>query len=225
MKNISQYVAEFIGTFFLVLFACGAMILASLDITPGFVVPIIFGGTISIMIYAVGHISGAHFNPAVTIAFCVARHFPLKKVPFYILAQVLGASLASYLHYLRFGPLNHNFGATTLAVSLPLGIGVEFILSFVLMFVIISVATDTRAVGELAGIAIGLTVALCAFVGGPDTGASMNPARSFGPALLSGTLAGSWMYFIVPILGTVTGALVYEKIRCEYASESGHGCC
>ncbi|RLA64451.1 MAG: aquaporin [Epsilonproteobacteria bacterium] len=225
MKNTSQYIAEFIGTFFMVLFACGAIILASLDITPSFMIPIIFGGTITIMIYAVGHISGAHFNPAVTIAFCVARKFPMKKVPFYILAQVLGATFASYLHYLRFGPLNHNFGATTLSVSLPMGMGIEFILSFVLMFVIISVATDTRAVGELAGLAIGLTVALCAFIGGPDTGASMNPARSFGPALFNGTLSQTWMYFIVPILGTISGALVYEKIRCESDKEADHGCC
>lgn len=225
MKNFSQYVAEFIGTFFMVLFACGAMVMADLDVMPPFIIPLIFGGTITIMIYAVGHISGAHFNPAVTIAFCMARHFPLKKVPFYILAQVSGATLASYLHYLRFGPLNHNFGATMLSVSLPVGMGIEFILSFVLMFVIISVATDTRAVGELAGLAIGLTVALCAFVGGPDTGASMNPARSFGPALFNGSLSQTWMYFIVPILGTVSGAFVYEKIRCEYDSESGHGCC
>ena len=130
MRNFSQYIAEFIGTFFMVLFACGSIIMFQLETSPSFIIPVIFGGTITIMIYAVGHISGAHFNPAVTIAFCVARKFPIKKVPFYILAQVLGATFASYLHSLRFGYLGHNFGATELSVSLPMGMGIEFILSY-----------------------------------------------------------------------------------------------
>ncbi|MDA8792193.1 aquaporin [Bacteriovoracaceae bacterium] len=209
----TQYMAEFIGTFFLVFFGCGSMILAELNPEfNGSFIPIIWGGAVSIMIYAVGHISGAHFNPAVTIAFWGVKRFPGKSVPGFILAQIFGALLASTVHLIIWGG-EHSFGATGLSVSLSSGMLVEVILSFALMFVIISVATDSRAIGELAGIAIGSTVALDAFVGGPLTKASMNPARSLAPALYSGELSTLWLYFIGPIIGAYLGAKVYEYIR------------
>ena len=228
-KNFyAQYFAEFIGTFFLVFFGCGSVILA--EINPGFdggFIPIVFGGAVSIMIYATGHISGAHFNPAVTIGFWSTRRFPLSKVCGYILAQCGGGILASCVHKIIFTEV-HGYGATLINSSTLSGFIMEMILSFSLMFVIISVATDSRAVGELAGIAIGSTVAVCAFVGGPITGASMNPARTLAPALLSGEFSLFWIYLFAPILGTVLGAKTYEWIRCNQDGETTKGptgCC
>ena len=224
----SQYIAELIGTFFLVFLGCGSIILFQLDTIdlPSFVIPVIFGGTVSIMIYAVGHISGAHFNPAVTIAFCVTRKFPPRKLPGYIIAQCLGAISASALHRMIWSEEYHDFGTTFSQLSIGMHCGVEFILSFLLMFVIISVATDTRAVGEMAGIAIGTTVTMAAFVGGPLTGASMNPARSLGPATMLFQFEQLWIYILIPILGATCGAFVYEKIRCNMnEGDSEHGCC
>jgi len=226
-KNfISLCIAEFIGTFFLVFMGCGSVILNELyeDSLPPLAIPIVFGGVVSVMIYAVGHISGAHFNPAVTLAFSLVRKFPLNRLPGYIGSQFLGGLLASLLHLFIWGS-NHSFGVTTLNVDLFPGIVMEVILSFLLMFVIMSVATDTRAVGELAGLAIGTTVTICAFIGGPLTGASMNPARSLGPALVSAQFINLWFYLLIPILGAVLGAKTYEFIRCHTDKPSDHGCC
>ena len=223
--QLSQYIAEFIGTFFLVFFGCGSMILAEMGTGPGASVAVIWGGVVSIMIYAVGHISGAHFNPAVTLAFWGANKFPAIRIPGYLLAQFLGGLLASGVHLLIWGA-DHSFGMTQFTLDPALVFCVEVILSFALMFVIMSVATDSRAVGELAGIAIGSTVALCAAVGGPLTKASMNPARSFAPALFAGDLSQFWLYLLAPIIGAILGAKTYDWIRCH--KESGHddqGCC
>jgi len=224
-----QCLAEFIGTFALVFAGCGAIIVHQLY--PGtlsnFGVPIVFGGIISVMIYAIGHISGAHFNPAVTFAFCVSRHFPARRVIGYIVAQCSGAVLASTFHALIFGTNLHNFGMTQTMLSPLTALGFEIILTFFLMFVIISVATDTRAVGEMAGLAIGTTVMVCAFFGGPLTGASMNPARSLGPALFAGNFSHFWIYVIGPFIGALMGAVVYEYIRCPKPGEKSDakGCC
>jgi aquaporin NIP len=224
--QLPQYIAEFIGTFFLVFFGCGAMILA--EVNPsynGSLVPFVWGGAVSIMIYAVGHISGAHFNPAVTIAFWSTKRFPSKRVAGYVIAQTGGALLASLVHAVIWG-FEHKFGSTQMSISIAGGFLVEVILSFALMFVIISVATDSRAVGELAGIAIGTCVALCAFVGGPLTNASMNPARSIAPSILDGDLNIIWAYILAPIVGAILGAKTYEWIRCHKEGESDeHGCC
>lgn len=230
LKNkhfISQYLAEFIGTFFLVFFGCGAIILS--ETMSGYdasFIPIIFGGTVSIMIYAVGHISGAHFNPAVTLAFFALKLFPAKKLMGYLGAQFFGAFFASTIHYFIWGN-GHSFGVTSFSTSIEMAFILEVLLSFILMFVIVSVATDSRAVGELAGIAIGSTVALCAFVGGPLTGASMNPARSLAPAVLSGEMNSIYLYLIAPCVGAISGAFVYHWIRCqkENVTDERHGCC
>jgi MIP family channel proteins len=225
--NKSQYIAEFIGTFFLVFFGCGAAILAGLkpETMSHSGVSVVFGGVVSVMIYATGHISGAHFNPAVTLSFWITKKFPSSRVIGYLLSQISGALLASFIHMIIWGT-NHSFGETSFDSSIAIGFMVEFILSFVLMFVIHAVATDSRAVGELAGIAIGSTVAICAFVGGPLTGASMNPARSIAPAIFSGELSLLWVYIVSPILGAMAGAVVYEWIKCTKESEdNSHGCC
>jgi aquaporin NIP len=222
-----QYLAEFIGTFFMVFFGCGAMILSQVqpDSISSFAIPLVFGGAVSVMIYSVGHISGAHFNPAVTLAFWAAKRFPLFRVPGYIIAQFLGAISASLVHKIIWSGLAHNFGITHFFISLEVALLLEVIFSFSLMFVIISVATDSRAVGELAGIAIGSTVAICSFVGGPLTGASMNPARTLGPAIVSGNTQGIWPYLVAPVVGAVLGALTYEWIRCHKEGSKEHGCC
>jgi len=227
VKNrLSHYLAEFIGTYMMIFFGCGSMILA--ETNPGYdggFVPVIWGGVVSIMIYAVGHISGAHFNPAVTIAFWAIKKFPANKVLGHLISQFSGALLASLTHALVFGSA-HQFGMSLPAIEVTSVFFLEFVASFLLMFVITSVATDSRAAGELAGIAIGSTVALNAFVVGPLTGASMNPARSLAPAVLSGQMSHLWIYLIAPILGAAVGAIAYNWIKCDVDGGNGtSGCC
>ena len=211
---LKQCAAECVGTFFLVFVGCGAVITVQLhpEIS-SMIIPIAFGGVVSVMVYAVGHISGAHFNPAVSIAFAVTRHFPLKCVSGYVTAQCLGALFASALLALFWRGQPQNLGVTTFAIPTLFAFGFEMAISFLLMFVIISVATDTRAKGEMAGLAIGTAVGICSAFAGPITGASMNPARSLGPALVSGELHSLWLYILAPILGAALGAKTYEKIR------------
>ena len=226
-KYLPLFLAEFVGTFFLVLFGCGAMILADSGITPisGLGIAVAFGGIVAVMIYSVGHISGAHFNPAVTIAFISIKRFPLNRLLGYLIAQFSGAIAASFVHSLVFSGKNHAFGATHFTMGIAGGFAVEFILTFCLMFVITAVATDSRAVGELAGLAIGTTVALCALVFGPLTNASMNPARTLGPALFEGRFDQVWVYFVAPILGAIFGALTYNWIKCQKEENTDFGCC
>jgi MIP family channel proteins len=230
MKAKTQYLqkslAEFIGTFALVFFGCGSiMIEAKFPGTiPAGGIPVIFGTIVATMIYTVGHISGAHFNPAVTLAFTVTRHFPVKQLPYYFVAQFIGAiSAIALLSFLI--PDSNIFGATIPTINIVSAFIWEVVLSFFLMFVIIAVATDTRAVGVMAGIAIGTIVMLCAFIGGKFTGASMNPARSLAPAIFQGTLSDIWLYIIAPCVGTLLGALTYQKIRCEPSTTNAEGCC
>ncbi len=188
--------------------------------------PVIFGLTVAIMIYAVGHISGAHFNPAVTLAFSLVRHFPKREILGYWIAQFLGAFLAIALLYALL-PSGIQFGATHFAIPTGQALIWEAILSFFLMFVIIAVATDTRAVGTMAGVAIGATVTVCALLGGPVTGASMNPARTLAPAFFEGQFQSIWVYFLGPAIGCVSASFVYEWIRCEPGEgpKNAKGCC
>jgi aquaporin NIP len=145
-----------------------------------------FGLIIMVMVAATGHISGAHVNPAVTISFSLTRHVPWRDVPAYVAAQLLGAVGGALTLWVLFGNVA-GLGATLPAGGALQSLGLEMLLSAALMFVIMAVATDTRAVGQLAALAIGATVGLNALWGGPISGASMNPARSLGPALVSGT--------------------------------------
>lgn len=177
-------------------------------------VGLVFGLVVAVMIYATGHLSGAHLNPAVTLGFVLARHFPLRRLAGYWLAQVLGALAAIGCLRLLLGDVAH------LGATLPDGpggawqaFGLEVVLTFFLMFVIMAVATDTRAVGQAAALAIGATVGLEALFAGPISGASMNPARSLAPALISGTWTGQWVYLLAPLLGAAGGALVYRWLR------------
>jgi aquaporin NIP len=207
--------AEFVGTFALVFAGCGAiMVDAKTDALGHVGVAITFGLVIMAMIYAVGHISGAHFNPAVSFAFALSRHFPWPRTLAYWAAQLLGALAAAALLRGSLGNIAH-VGATLPSGSQGQSFLWELVLSFFLMFVIMAVATDTRAVGEAAAIAIGGTVGLDAMFGGPISGASMNPARSIGPALISGDLYALWLYILAPITGAALAALTYQLIRSE----------
>ena len=213
--------AEFVGTFALVFAGCGAIMVNAKTGALGHVgVAITFGLVIMAMIYAVGHISGAHFNPAVSFAFALSRHFPWSRTVAYWAAQLTGAIAAAAVLRGSLGNIAH-VGATLPSGSQGQSFLWELVMSFFLMFVIMAVATDTRAVGEAAAIAIGGTVGLDAMFGGPISGASMNPARSTGPALVSGDLHALWLYILAPILGTSIAALAYQFIRDE-PSRTGH---
>jgi MIP family channel proteins len=205
--------AECIGTYALVMAGCGAIIVNTQTQAPTHVgVALTFGLVVMVMIAATGHISGAHFNPAVTFAFALTRHFPWRDVWTYIAGQFIGALAASLTLLLLFGNVAH-LGATLPAGSVWQAFGLEIVLTAFLMFVIVAVATDTRAVGQLAAIAIGATVALNALFAGPISGASMNPARSLAPALVSGAWLDQWIYVVAPLLGASLGAILYQAIR------------
>jgi aquaporin NIP len=186
---------------------------------PGHVgVAITFGLVIMAMIYAVGHISGAHFNGAVTFAFALGRHFPWSRAAGYWCAQLAGALVAAALLRGSLGNIAH-VGATLPSGSQGQSFLWELVLTFFLMFVIMAVATDTRAVGEAAAIAIGGTVGLDAMFGGRISGASMNPMRSAGPAIVSGDLDALWIYILAPVIGASLGAIAYQLVRGEGSEE------
>jgi aquaporin NIP len=180
-----------------------------------------FGLVIMAMIYAVGHISGAHFNPAVSFAFALTRHFPWPRAVGYWAAQISGALAAALILRGSLGD-RANVGATLPSGSTGQAFLWETVLTFFLMFVIIAVATDTRAVGEAAALAIGGTVALDALFGGPISGASMNPARSLGPALIAPEFTALWVYLLAPLVGAAGGALAYQVVRGEQIRPGGN---
>ena len=204
---MKAHLAEFIGTFALVFFGCGAIA----NGLPPTAVALAFGLTIGVMVYALGHVSGAHFNPAVSIGFAIGGHLPMGRALTYAVAQVTGAIAAALLLRLTLGP------GVRLGVTQPSGSDLqafvwESVLTFFLMLVITAVATDERAIGNAAALAIGGIVALGALVGGSISGASMNPARSFGPAVVSSELASIWIYLTAPIVGSSAAALVYRYL-------------
>ena len=166
------------------------------------------------MIYATGHLSGAHFNPAVTVAFCATRHFPLRDAVAYVPGAARAARSPARCCSASSGTALRRTSAPRSRRSAPApALVYEVVLTAFLMFVIMAVATDTRAVGAAAAIAIGGTVGLDALFGGAVTGASMNPARSFGPALVSGEWTDFWVYVVGPLTGAVVGALLYQAVR------------
>src|SRR3954469_5393798 len=207
--------AEVFGTFAVVFAGCGAIMVDSTTQALGHLgVALSFGLVIMVMIYAVGHVSGAHFNPAVTFAFALTRHFPWPRAFLYWGAQAVGAIGAAVLLRASLGNVAH-VGATLPSGSDGQSFLWEVVLTVFLMFVIMAVATDTRAVGEAAAIAIGGTVGLDAVFGGPITGASMNPARSLGPAIAGDDYTAIWVYLAAPLLGAAVAAAVYRFLRAE----------
>jgi MIP family channel proteins len=212
---LRRYAAEFVGTFGIVF---APVALSGAAHFPGAADDLaaaawVSGLAVLAMIYALGHISAAHFNPAVTLSFAVARRFPWRFVLPYWTAQFAGAIMAAALAALLFGR-GHGVHIPA-AGPLSRAVGVEAILTFFLMLVIIAVATDKRVAGAVPGLAIGLTVVFDVLIGGPVTGGSMNPARSLGPALFGShaALANYWVYVVGPALGAVIAARLYEAMR------------
>ena len=213
-----EILAESIGSFILVFAGTGAVV--ANDISKGAITHIgisfVFGAVVAALIYSIGHLSGAHFNPAVTLAFWTSGFFPKRRVLPYIFAQSVGAIAASILLRISFGKVA-NLGAT-----LPLNGNwvqsfiLETVLTFILMFVIFGSGLDKRAPIGFAGLAIGLTVGLEAAFMGPITGASMNPVRSLGPALVGGIWQHHWLYWVAPILGAQIAVMVYGQLSSGF---------
>ena len=217
---MKKYISEFIGTFSMVFCGTGAMTIN--EVTGGEVthvgIAITWGLIVMAMIYAFGETSGAHFNPAVTIAFAYAKKFAWKEVPRYIIAQILGAFVASFILWFLF-PASEILGATIPTVDVWRAFVLELLLAFFLMVVIINVSTGSKETGTMAGIAIGGIVLLEAMLAGPMTKASMNPARSFAPAIVSGNLQHLWMYILAPILGALLAVVSCKLVKDENCCE------
>lgn len=214
--NLKKYLAEFTGTFILVFCGTGAIIIN--EVSGGAVthvgISLTFGLVVLALIYALGDLSGAHFNPAVTLGFFCAGRFEAKQILPYILSQIAGAGSASVILKLMF-PLNKNLGSTIPAGSYLQSFILEVILAFILMFVIMRVAHGSKERGLFAGIAIGSVIALEALLAGPISGASMNPARSFAPAVISGNIGSLYIYLTAPILGAAAGVLLWRTLKTE----------
>lgn len=216
---MKSYFAELIGTFTLVFAGTGAVIIN--DLTGGAIthvgVALTFGLVVLAMIYTVGDVSGAHLNPAVSFGFWLARRFPGRKLLPYISFQILGAILASASLKILF-PQHQTLGATLPSGSLLQSFVLEIILSFFLMFVIINVSVGAKEKGLMAGVAVAAMVGLEAMFAGQISGASMNPARSIAPALISGRVSELWIYIFAPLAGAFFGILGCRCIRAK-------GCC
>ena len=211
---LRKSIAELIGTFALVFCGTGAIIIDQQ--TNGGIthagIAVTFGLIVMAMIYAFGNISGAHLNPAVTVAFTFAKKFPVKEMTPYIAAQLAGALLASFTLRMLF-PENILLGTTLPSGSLMQSFVMELILTFFLMLVILNVAHGSKEQGMFAGIAIGGIVMLEAMFAGPVSGAAMNPARSIGPAIVSGNIQHLWMYIVAPVSGAVLATGVWNYLK------------
>lgn len=228
MDNVKRGLAEFIGTFWLVLGGCGSAVIAAAfpDVGIGLLgVSLAFGLTVVTMAYAIGHISGCHLNPAVTFGLWAGGRFPAKDIALYVIAQTLGAIAAAFtLYVIATGKAGYDLAANGLAANgvgaaspggyaMPTGFLVELLMTFFFLFVIMG-ATDEKAPAGLAPLAIGLMLALIHLISIPVTNTSVNPARSTGPALVVGGLALQqlWLFWVAPILGGMLGGFVYKEL-------------
>ena len=211
---LRSYLAEFLGTYALVFFGCGSMILNELNPSAISVdsIPIIFGLIITIMIYSLGNISGAHFNPAVSFVFYKNNDINITELFSFTLSQLTGAVLASFSHKYFFGN-QHSFGMTINKLTLTQGFLLEVLITTFLVLTIFCVAKDKGNSKLIAGLSIGSMVAVCSFVAGPFTGASMNPARSIGPALLAFDFNGILIYILGPLIGSFIGLQIYKILK------------
>ncbi|XP_058746512.1 probable aquaporin NIP-type [Vicia villosa] len=209
-----KVIAEFIGTYFVIFAGCGVVAVNKIygSVTfPG--ICITWGLIVMVMCYSVGHISGGHFNPAVTITWAIFRRISIKEALLYILAQMFGSILASGTLSLIFEITSETHFGTVPVGSNAQSLVLEIITSFLLLFVVSALATDERAVNNLTGVAVGMTIMLNVFITGPVSGASMNPARSIGAALVVHVYKGLWIYIVGPIVGAIGGAITYNFLR------------
>jgi MIP family channel proteins len=223
---VGAAIAELVGTFILVFggtaVAVGA-ILARPTAGPAYdslAVALAFGLALAAVVAAIGHVSGAHVNPAVTLGMAAAGKFPWNYTPVYIGAQFVGAVLGALATWLTFGGPARS--EAKLAATYPAqGVGdlqaflVEILITFILVFVVMAVATDDRAPAAIAPIAVGFALAVGVFIAGPVTGGSVNPARSLGPMIVAGDLTSVWLYVLGPIIGGVLGALLYDRFMAQ----------
>jgi aquaporin Z len=209
-----KFSAELLGTFCLVFAGTGAIVVnaASHGVIDHAGIALTFGLVVLAMIYTLGDVSGAHLNPAVSLGFWLARRLPAKELILFIPAQISGALLASLVLKFLF-PADENLGATHPAGTAAQSFILEFVLTFILMFVILNVSTGAKEKGITAGIAVGAVIALEAMFAGPICGASMNPARSLAPALVSGNLRDLWIYLFAPVLGALAAVLGCVCVR------------
>ncbi|KAD3641354.1 hypothetical protein E3N88_30578 [Mikania micrantha] len=212
--------AEFVGTFILIFAATAGPILNEKYSNSETLIgnAACAGLAVMIIILSTGHISGAHLNPSLTIAFAALRHFPWAQVPAYIVAQVSASICASFALKGIFHPFMSG-GVTIPSVSTGQAFALEFLITFNLLFVVTAVATDTRAVGELAGIAVGATVMLNILVAGKSSGGSMNPVRTLGPAIAAGNYKVIWVYLLAPTLGALAGAGIYTLVKLQTSDD------
>jgi MIP family channel proteins len=212
-RRVRQCVAEALGTFLLVFFGCGAIMVDANGGGLGDVgVSVAFGLVVAIAVVALGNVSGAHINPAVTLALAATRHTPWATVPGYWAAQLAGAIAAAIVLRVSLGDVA-DLGATTPSGSDAQSFLWEAVMTAMLLAVIVAVITDVRIGVAAAAAAIGGTIGLASLVGGPISGASLNPARSLGPALVSGELGSIWIYLTAPFVGAVVGALGFGILR------------
>ncbi len=217
--KMKSYWAELVGTYILVFAGCGAIVVESLTGAMGHVgIALVFGLVVTAIIYTFGHVSGAHLNPAVTISFTFSKELSIKDAFYYILSQIIGGILAIlslallFLEEAKSAKALAYYGATLPRGSWYQSFILELILTFILMLVIYGSAVHGKAIKSFAGIAIGFTVGVEAMFAGPITGASMNPARSIAPALISGNLSELWIYIVAPILGAVLAGIFFTKV-------------
>ena len=229
---VGAAIAELVGTFILV-FGGTAVAVGAILARPtagaaydSLAIALAFGLTLAAVVAAIGHVSGAHVNPAVTLGMAAAKKFPWSYAPIYIGAQLVGAVLAALATWLTFGGAGARSEAKLAATYPAQGVGdlqafiVEILITFILVFVVMAVATDERAPAAIAPIAVGFALAVGVFIAGPVTGGSVNPARSLGPMIVAGDLTSVWLYILGPIIGGVLAALLYDRFMAQTEAPS-----
>lgn len=220
---LRRCLAEFLGTFFLLVIGCGVVVVGGQeDALTHEGIAITWGLIVMVLIYAIGDLSGCHINPAVTIAFTAAGRFPVREAVPYVVAQYAGATAGAAALWAVFGTESTNLGATRIAESLTMsgGFAVEAMMTLILMFVVMGVSTGAKEKSITAGLAVGAVIGMEAMSSGPITGASMNPARTFGPAFVSGDLTQVPLYTAATVLGALVGMLLYKSIAADSDGEA-----